>query len=174
MRRLLYFALGASKTSFRIDDERCRKTILTTRWEPNSAWLMNTSLRRVYGRGFEEAVTKSSAEHIPTTSHHRVLSNISGDKHLIVQYQVDACACKCGCAAFGYAKTVLIDEIVASSKGQEAHGADAALRVVHAGTQHSSACLVEIKSRDVKNTDMDDIVAQLWLSGQTNLYLARY
>ena len=35
-------------------------------------------------------------------------------------------------------------------------------------------CLVEIKSRDHKNESADDIMAQMWLYGCHNLYLARH
>lgn len=48
------------------------------------------------------------------------------------------------------------------------------LAIVDIGTKHSSACLVEIKSRDKKNTRMDDIMVQMWLSGLHRLYLGRH
>ena len=175
LRQILHFAFGQCDKSFRVDIERYKNTILMTRWEPNAAWLTQTSPCRGYGRGFEQAITRHQTEHAPTTSHHRVISHVLEDLHLVIQHQADACSCECGIVTprtvFATSDGTLeqMDQIRAPVAEE-----DEALTIIDTGVVHSSDCMVEIKSRNIKNTSSDDRMAQMWLSGQTRLYLARH
>ena len=176
MRQMLHFAFGQSGKAFRIDLERCKDTVLTTRWESDPRRLTRTSPCRGYGRGLEEAITESTAGRNSVTSHHRVISRSLGNLRLIIQYQADACDCQCELPASNNESTASDDDLVIRADNYcEANAdEDTALAVLRAGMQHSSACMVEIKSRDMKNIYTDDTMAQMWLSGQTRLYLARH
>ncbi|KAM0714501.1 hypothetical protein Q7P37_009795 [Cladosporium fusiforme] len=188
LRKIFDFARGKQKDPFRIDVEICSEVLMMTRWDEDSKNLAQTSLCRGYGRGFEEACTTQEEQDVKSTSHHRIFSYSLGGLSLLVQSEVDACDCRCFaqdswefrirsslprvCPAVSAKATLPQTDLP-----HQMHLPDSStlpLAVVDVGMKHSSECLVEIKSRDKKNTRMDDIMVQMWFSGLHRLYLGRH
>lgn len=182
LRKLFDFASGKRGNAFRIDIETCGEVLIMTRWESDPKNLTQTSLCRGYGRGFEEACTTQGNLEVDSTSHHRVISYSLGRLNILLQHEVDACDCQCleqdgkdntsptpQHQAWNAAPARLPPSMVDSSDSSAMP-----LVVVDHGTRHSSACLVEIKSRDKKNARKDDIMVQMWLSGCHRLFLGRH
>jgi len=168
LRLLTDFAFGAANKSFRIDLEIRDKTLFMARWESDISNLARTSRCRGYGRGFEEVLTQLSDIDPPQTSHHRIVSYKLGGLRTIVQYQADACDCQCEGAGsdWGTNKSARSSDAMSTTSSDR-------LQIIRGGTPHTLSCLVEIKSRESRKHDLQDIFPQLWLSQQSTMILGR-
>ncbi|KAK4551675.1 hypothetical protein LTR86_011006 [Recurvomyces mirabilis] len=182
LRQILKFVSGTVKQPFRIDIQMVGKTMMMTRWERDPNSLTHTSLCRGYGRGFEKTCAKPETKDPESTSHHRIVRYALGDINVVVQYEADLRDCSCQPVEQDHSAVnspdVSSDSRSVQDQAQLQHqSADLSgltLKVADIGSPHTRDCLLEIKSRDHKNNNTDDILAQMWLSGCHNLYLARH
>nr|POE79745.1 hypothetical protein CFP56_07810 [Quercus suber] len=177
LHRLLQCTSGRPTRKFRVDVEVVGRTIFMSRWEQNLSTLAHMSWTRGHGRGFEQACTETQEAGKDLSSFHRLVSYKLAGIDLLVQHEVDACRCTCKGTAWecDYSEpltsSVQPAEQAPPNRNVPTPIEASTLRVIKAGTKHSTNCFVEIKSRASGNTDLDDILGQLWLSRCHNLVL---
>jgi hypothetical protein len=110
------------------------------------------------------ACTSQEGRPAKSSSHHRVVSYSLGSLNLVVQFEADACDCRCQ-RVDEKAQSAALDSMPVRRQPSQGHLPD------HLA---SSDCMIEIKSRDHKNKNSDEIMVQMWLSGRRRLYLGRY
>ena len=168
LRVLLNFVFEKADKSFRIDIEVRQGTMFMARWESDLSNLAQTSRCRGYGRGFERASTSGHLDP-PQTSHHRIVTYKLASLNTIVQYQADACNCRCeqlrSDGSTSTSRTPSMVMPVASSHR---------LQLLTGGISHNTSCLVEIKSRETRSQNTHDILAQMWLSQQPTMFMGRH
>jgi hypothetical protein len=151
--------------AFRIDAELYNGTVMMTRWEHLKESMSQTPLCRGYGVNFEMACTTQEGRLAKSSSHHRVVSYSLGGMKLVVQCEADACDCRCQGADDGnvYSKAQLLARDSTSAKRYRSQGnlLDRPPSPLNIGEKHDSNCLIEIKSRDHKNRNLDDIMVQM-------------
>jgi hypothetical protein len=122
------------------------------------------------------ACTSQEGRPAKSSSHHRVVSYSLGSSNLVVQFEADACDCRCE-RVDEKAQSAALDSMLVRQKPSQGHFPDhlaSPLNVVDIGKTHGSDCMIEIKSRDHKNKSSDEIMVQMWLSGRRRLYLGRH
>jgi hypothetical protein len=176
LRKIFDFASGKQGKAFRIDAELCGGTVMMTRWEHMQESMGQTSVCCGYGRGFEMACTSQEGRPAKSFSHHRVVSYSLRSLNLVVQFEADACDCRCQ-RVDEKAQSAAPDSMPVRQQFSQGHLPDhlaSSLNVVDIGKTHGSDCMIEIKSRDHKNKNSDEIMVQMWLSGRRRLYLGRH
>lgn len=156
-------------------------TVLITRWEPLQRSMSQTSLCRGYGKSFEIACTTQEAQSSKSSSHHRVVSYSLKGMKIVVQFEADACDCRRQNPKVAVyhseahsAGRDLTSERKQASSCDFSSRSSSHLNIVDIGEKHDSDCLIEIKSRDHKNRNLDDIMVQMWLSGRRRVYFGRH
>nr|POE66129.1 hypothetical protein CFP56_54391 [Quercus suber] len=171
--RLLKYASGTATEKFRIDVQVIGKSIFMSRWEQDLSSIAKMSLTRGYGKGFELACTERQETGKDLSSFHRLVSYKLADLDLLVQHEVDACRCDCATTVSEHnydactksRLRILEPAQPASGQGTTPVSTNSdPLRIVKSGTKHDTSCLVELKSRALGNTSMDDVFGKLWLS----------
>ena len=98
-----------------------------------------------------------------------------GDFSIVAQFEADLRDCTCQSAQESRGTpTVPSQALWAQAEARMQLQSASTLHVADIGVFHTRDCLLEVKSRDHKNNSTDDIMAQMWLSGCNNLYLARH
>ena len=179
LRQILKFVSGTDRQPFRIDIQMVGKTMMMTRWERDLSNIARTSLCRGYGRGFEKACTQAEKKTPASTSHHRIVSYVLGDINIVAQFEADLRDCTCQSAQENRGTPTVPSQAIwaqalARMQIRCADQSASTLHVADIGVFHTRDCLLEVKSRDHKNNNTDDIMAQMWLSSCHNLYLARH
>nr|XP_023902231.1 uncharacterized protein LOC112014083 [Quercus suber]POE48323.1 hypothetical protein CFP56_78613 [Quercus suber] len=179
LHRLLLFLSGKRNKKFRIDVEIIGKNVFLSRWEKDRATLARATFSSGNGKGFEQACTAKHNAERGISTFHRIVSYQLGGLSFLVQHEVDACGGNC-------AKVAMEHDTVPEPESREEYpwslnleqrmktDGPGTLRVTKSGARHTSSCLVEIKSRAHNNTDLDDVLGQLWLSRSHNLLLGRH
>lgn len=181
LRKIFEFVSGKQGKAFRIDVELCNGTVMMTRWEHFEENMSQTSLCRGYGANFEVACTSQEERQVKSSSHHRIVSYSLGELNMVVQFEADACDCRCQAANDGTIKSEAqsigpnaITTKEYSLEDKLPGRSPSPLNIVEIGEKHDPDGLIEIKSRDHKNRSLDDIMVQMWLSGRHRLYLGRH
>jgi len=182
LRQIFKFVSGTDWQPFRADIQMIGKTMMMTRWEKDLNSMTHTSLCRGYGQGFEKVCTKQEEKAREATSHHRIVNYALGDLSVVVQYQADLRDCsffseepdRTALRLLKNTSGALSSQDQARLQHESTDRSVLMLDIANIGVTHTIDCLLEVKSRDHKNNSTDDILAQIWLSGYHNLYLARH
>lgn len=91
LRKLLDFAEGRARDSFRIDLSIIGETLFLTRHERNARQKLNNHNNSSFGHNFENAFSEPQEGLEDSTGHHRVIKYVLGNLNCVVRYEVDAC-----------------------------------------------------------------------------------
>jgi len=90
LRKLLDFASGRVRDSFRIDVNLVENTLFLTRRERSARDVIRGSRHTGYGHNFENASTEPQKGLEDSSAHHRVVMYRMGELNCVVRFEVDA------------------------------------------------------------------------------------
>ena len=186
-RKLLNFAEGRARESFRIDLQMVENTLFMSRRERKTTENLKRSKDPCFGHSFETAFSVPQSGLENSTSHHRVINYTLGNLNCVVRFEVDACCDnpsgmlgsneqECHIPSQQGEEGVLASLAQLSlTEGEKSTGREEPQRiqVIERGSRVPTTKTAEVKTRS-KPKSLRDTLPQLWFGRTPHLRIGTH
>ncbi|OCL05604.1 geranylgeranyl pyrophosphate synthetase [Glonium stellatum] len=185
LRKLLNFAMGRARESFRMDLHVVKNTLFITRREKSACEFIYGHQTSGFGHSFGRAFTKPPSGLEDSSSHHRAIRYSLGGLNCVVRFEVDACCEEGNPAATDNGSidvisrrnsdSSLVDSFEklsvaeAEPKPPKCHYT----KIIRRGHVVPSSTMAEIKARGGR-IRLSELLPQLWFGRTPNLLVGAH